>query len=220
MTTVMVKDTVPGMAKGRPETAGPGPRERIVRSAAELIRAQGVSGTGMRAVVSHASAPRGSLQSYFPGGKDQLVTEALLWSGATAGRRVERVLDSLDPATPAGLFAGIVHRWREQFIAHGFEAGCPLVAAAADVAATSEQLRQVVGQAFDGWQVPLEAALTRTGVPKDRASHLAVLMISSLEGAIVLARIRREVTPLDIVVDELAPLLDAAVARKPPRRRP
>ena len=197
----MVKATVPGMAEGPRETAVAGPRERIVHSAAELIRAQGVSGTGMRAVVNHARAPRGSLQSYFPGGKDQLVAEALLWSGATAGRRVERALDSLDPATPARLFAGIVHRWRDQFIAQGFEAGCPLVAAAADVAASSEHLRQVVGQAFDGWQEPLEAALTRTGVPEDRAPQLAVLMISSLEGAIVLARVRRSVAPLDVVVD-------------------
>ena len=36
------------------------PRERMVRSASELIRTKGVSGTGVREVVAHAEAPRGS----------------------------------------------------------------------------------------------------------------------------------------------------------------
>src|SRR5215471_9016581 len=60
------------------------PRERMVRSAAQLIRRKGVSGTGMREIVSEANAPRGSLQHYFPGGKEELVAEALLWMGGVA----------------------------------------------------------------------------------------------------------------------------------------
>ena len=49
------------------------PRERMVRSAAQLMRRKGVSGTGMREIVVDADAPRGSLQHYFPGGKEELV---------------------------------------------------------------------------------------------------------------------------------------------------
>ena len=44
------------------------PRERMVLSAAQLVRIHGVGATGMRDVVAHAEAPRGSLQHYFPGG--------------------------------------------------------------------------------------------------------------------------------------------------------
>ncbi len=188
----------------------------MVRSAAQLIRAQGVSGTGMREVVARADSPRGSLQHYFPGGKDQLVSEALLWTGDVAGRRVRRVLEGLSPRTPGGLFAGLVRGWRDQFLAEGFDAGCPLVAAAADVAASSDELREVISRAFDGWQEPLAGALQETGVPGDRAGALAVVIISALEGAIVLARVRAEVTPLDVVLEELTPLLDAAASEQPP----
>jgi AcrR family transcriptional regulator len=193
-----------------------GPRDRMVRSAAQLIRRKGVSGTGMREVVAHAESPRGSLQHYFPGGKDQLVGEALLWIGGVAGRQVGRVLESLSAPSPGELFAGIVATWRTQFLSEGFDAGCPLIAAAADVAATSDELRGVISRAFEGWQEPLAAALRETGVPEERATALAIVMISALEGAIVLARIRQDVGPLDVIVDELAPLLDAAV---PARRR-
>jgi AcrR family transcriptional regulator len=193
------------------------PRDRMVLSAAQLIRRQGVSGTGMRDVVAHAEAPRGSLQHYFPGGKEQLVNEAIEWSGRYAARQVGRYAEALDQPTPGGLFAAMAGQWREEFTSSGFAAGCPLVAAAADTAAVSDGLRASVSRAFDGWQQPVAAALEDMGVPAARSASLAMLMISTLEGAIVLARARLDVTPLDTVVDELRPLLDGAVAR---RRRP
>ncbi|HEX4862934.1 MAG TPA: TetR/AcrR family transcriptional regulator [Acidimicrobiales bacterium] len=187
------------------------PRERMVRTAAQLIRTKGVSGTGLREVVEVAGAPRGSLQHYFPDGKDQLVSEALLWMGSVAARRVERVLCRPAAPSPSALFAGTVDLWRKEFVNLGFHGGCPLVAAAADVAATSDRLRAVISRAFDGWVGPMTAALVETGVPDERAGTLATLMISALEGAIILSRVRQDTTPLDAVETELAPLLDAAV---------
>ena len=58
----------------------------MVRSAALLFRERGVGGTGMRDVVEHAEAPRGSLQHYFPGGKEQLLVEAMAWMAERAAR--------------------------------------------------------------------------------------------------------------------------------------
>jgi AcrR family transcriptional regulator len=184
------------------------PRERIVRSAAQLIRRHGVSGTGMREIVLQAEAPRGSLQYYFPSGKEGLVGEALLWMGGVAARRVQRHLAALEPATPSALLAALVDDWRSDLVNEDFVAGCPLVAAAADVVATSDELRRVLRQAFDGWQDALTAALAELGVPAERAERLATVVIGALEGAIVFARIRRDLAPLDAVVSELGPLLD------------
>jgi len=195
-----------------------GPRDRLVRSCAELIRTKGVSGTGLREVVVAADAPRGSLQHYFPGGKNQLVSEALVWMGTVAARRVDRVYELLHPPSPSALLAGTVDLWRDEFLGAGFDGGCPLVAAAADVAATSDELRGVIAEAFDGWEAPIRGALVRTGVPDRRAESLASVFISALEGAIVLARIRRDVRPLDSLVAELGPLLDSAVSKLPHKR--
>jgi AcrR family transcriptional regulator len=191
----------------------------MVRSAAQLIRTKGVSGTGVREVVVHADAPRGSLQHYFPEGKDQLVEEALLWAGGVAARRVGRALDRAGASAPSLLLAELASDWRTDLTSEGFAAGCPLVAAAADVAATSDPLRAAIGRAFDGWQAPLAAALVECGVPARRAPSLALVVISALEGAIILARIRRDLAPIDAVVDELGPLLDTAASRRRQARR-
>ena len=187
------------------------PRERMVRSAAQLIRRKGVSGTGMREIVIEADAPRGSLQHYFPGGKEELVSDALLWMGDVAARRIQRCLDGLQVRTPGALLASILDVWRRDLVREEFSAGCPLVAAAADTATTSTQLRQVLQRSFDGWIEPLSASLEQLGVPSDRSGNLAIVVIAALEGAIILARIRQDLTPFDAVVQELGPLLDATV---------
>ena len=210
------------MAAGESRGREFAPRERMVRSATQLIRRKGVSGTGMREIVTEAGAPRGSLQHYFPGGKEELVSDALLWAGNVSARRVRRSMSELDPRTPGALLGSIVDGWRRDLTTEEFAAGCSLVAAAADTAATSQQLRHVLRRAFDGWIEPLSQSLVELGVPPDRADNLAVVVISALEGAIVLARIRRDLSPFDALVGELGPLLDsiARPANVTPRGSP
>lgn len=189
-----------------------GPRERMVFSAAQLIRRDGVTATGMREVAAHAGAPRGSLQHYFPGGKEQLVNEAVDWAGRYAGKRIERFLAGLADPRPSRLFAAMVTQWTDEYAADGFAAGCPVAAATVDCASADASTREAVAAAFATWRNPLAEALTGMGVPEARAESLATLMISTLEGAIILARAERDVRPLTTVVRELGPLLDAAVA--------
>ena len=187
------------------------PRERIVYATVQSIRERGVSGTSLRDVVERAEAPRGSLQHYFPGGKDQLVGEALAWSGHYAAAAVARAEQAA--TRPSDLLAAMAAQWSEEFRARGFTRGCPLVAAAADVVAGGHESNAAVRSAFTTWITPLRDALRRLGIPAARARSLAVVSISSLEGAIVLSRAEEDLAPLRAVVRELGPVLDAAVAR-------
>ncbi|MFE9613906.1 TetR/AcrR family transcriptional regulator [Streptomyces sp. NPDC006012] len=191
-----------------------GPRERMVFSAAQLIRRDGVTATGMREVAAHAQAPRGSLQHYFPGGKEQLVNEAVDWAGRYAGNRIARFLAEQDRPTPSGLFAAMVRQWTDEYGTSGFDRGCPVAAATVDCAAAGTSTRAAAAAAFAAWRTPLGAALAGLGVPAERAAALAGVMISALEGAILLARAERDVAPLTTVARELGPFLDAAV--RPP----
>ena len=190
--------------QGRP------PRDRMVYSAAQLVRERGVCATGVRDVVDRAGAPRGSFQHYFPGGKDQLVSEALLWSGEFAAQWVASYVDGARRPTPSGLFTHMVAQWKREFSARGFERGCPVNAAAADLAGGDSPVTAPLREALTGWEEAIVAALVRMAVPTRRARRLATLMLSSLEGAIMLSRVHRDVRPLTTVAAELGPLLDQA----------
>ncbi|MGW6274252.1 TetR/AcrR family transcriptional regulator [Streptomyces sp. NPDC055060] len=191
--------------------AGRGPRERMVFSGAQLIRRDGVAATGMREVAAHARAPRGSIQHHFPGGKEELVNEAVGWAGRYASRRVDRFLAALPEPTPGGLFAEMVRQWTDEYQSAGFAGGCPVAAATVDCAESVESTRDAVSAAFATWSGSVARALEGMGVPEPRAGALATLMISSLEGAILMARAERDVRALTTVARELGPLLDAAV---------
>ncbi|MFF7892681.1 TetR/AcrR family transcriptional regulator [Streptomyces sp. NPDC007907] len=193
-----------------------GPRERMVFSAAQLIRRDGVHSTGMRQVAADAAAPRGSLQHYFPGGKTQLVDEAVGWAGRYAARRVPRFLAALPEPTPSGLFAEMVRQWTDEYEAAGFAGGCPVAAATVECAESVPSTRTAASGAFTTWTGAVAEALTGMGVPEERAGALATLMISSLEGAILLARAEQDVRSLRTVARELGPLLDAAARQENP----
>src|SRR6266581_9606403 len=82
--TVVIKMPYPAAMAAKSETKDPAAdrrrspaRARMVRSAATLIRERGIHGVGLREVVAHSGGPRGSLGRYFPGGKTQLMTEAI-----------------------------------------------------------------------------------------------------------------------------------------------
>jgi AcrR family transcriptional regulator len=195
------------------DPVSPSPRERMVRSAMDLFCRQGVSGTGLREVVQHAGAPRGSLQHYFPQGKEQLVREALALAGRTAARTVSRLQDDrrdgAAPVRPSDVFAAMVQAWRRWLIATDYALGCPVVATVADATTGSPALREAAADTFGVWQDAVEQALARAGVPAERTASLAALLISALEGAIVMSRARRDLQPLDTALAELSPLLDA-----------
>lgn len=184
------------------------PRERMVYSAVQLVRARGVTGTGVRDVVEHADAPRGSFQHYFPGGKDQLVGEAVVWAADFAAGRVRAYRETARRPTPSGLFAHMARQWKQEFARRGFDRGCPLMAAAADLVGVDPVLAAQVRDGIERWEAAVAAELVAMAVPARRAKRLATLMISTLEGAIMSARLRGDSAPLTTVVAELAPLLD------------
>src|SRR5262249_27819885 len=116
------------------------PRERMVVSAALLIRERGAHPTAIADVLEHSGAPRGSAYHYFPGGRTQLLCEAIDYAGEyVAGQiaKAARGLEALDV-----LVAG----YREQLIRSDYRAGCPVVAVTVE-AGDSDKQTQVIERA-------------------------------------------------------------------------
>jgi AcrR family transcriptional regulator len=179
----------------------------MVRSAALLFRERGVGGTGMRDVVEHASAPRGSLQYYFPGGKQQLLTEAMVWIAERSARPLRDIVSAPEPVPPAEVVSGLLGRFRELLTITDFRGGCPIVAGVADASWDQPAVADAAKEAFVMWLTPLQEALVRGGLTAERAGRVALLVVSAAEGALVLSRARRDFSALDAVQEELELLL-------------
>jgi AcrR family transcriptional regulator len=171
-------------------------RARMVRSAATLIRERGIHGTGLREVVAHSGGPRGSLGRFFPGGKTQLVTEAIDVAIVDVFGDLERALSEAETFPEA--IAVIVTPWRRLLIDHDFALGCPLAATISD-AADNDSLRTHVSELLPRWQAPVADAYTRFGAPRAEAEAHATVLLAALEGALLLARAQRNIEPLDTV---------------------
>src|SRR5262249_36987844 len=96
-------------------------RARMVQSAATLIRERGIHGTGLREVVAHSGGPRGSLGRFFPGGKTQLVTEAIDVALADVFGDFERTLSEAETFPDA--IRVIVTPWRRLLVDHDLALG-------------------------------------------------------------------------------------------------
>jgi TetR/AcrR family transcriptional repressor of lmrAB and yxaGH operons len=171
-------------------------RDRIVRSAAALVRERGVHGVGLRQIVAHADGPRGSLQRYFPGGKTQLITEALNLAGAEVLHDTESRL--LKAATLADAINAIFAPWRQVLLESNFTMGCPLASTIID-ASGDDRLREEARALLDQWRDSVQATLVKFGVQESTAENDASVLLAALEGALILSRANQTTQPLDTV---------------------
>src|SRR5882724_9120973 len=121
----------------------PSPRERMVISAALLIRERGAHPTAIADVLEHSGAPRGSAYHHFPGGRTQLLCEAVDYAAEYTAARVAKADSSLAAVDV------IVSGFRKLLIESDFRAGCPVVAVA--VEADNQPVLDRAAAAFVRW---------------------------------------------------------------------
>ncbi|NBC28744.1 MAG: TetR family transcriptional regulator, partial [Spirochaetes bacterium] len=76
------------------ETPGQHPKERFLEATARLLERQGYQSTGLNQVVRESGAPKGSLYYYFPGGKEELVADAVRHAAAPVTDRIRAAMDT------------------------------------------------------------------------------------------------------------------------------
>ena len=79
-----------------------------------------------------------------------------------------------------------------------------------ELAPASHGVTEAGRRAFARWTDLLARALTGSGVGAEHARRLATLAITSLEGALVLARVTQDAAPVTDAVTDVAALFDAA----------
>lgn len=197
---------IPSSAPLTPSAAeGLDPRQRMIVTTAKLLQRQGYHATGLKQVVEEAGAPRGSIYHHFPGGKDQLVVEALRVASTELTRAIadaRRTEDS--PAAIVERLGASLQRWLER---SGFVEGCPVSTVTLEAAPRHPEITEACREAYDRWIGLFADALLMRGRTEHDARALATTVVAGLEGALLLSRAHRSTAPLSSTCAHLAALV-------------
>jgi TetR/AcrR family transcriptional regulator, lmrAB and yxaGH operons repressor len=189
-------------------------RERMIGGAASLLSSRGLEGTSFAEVLEATGAPRGSVYHHFPGGKAELVGEAVRLAGA----RFVAGLERLGPATPVQAMDAITSGWRSLLTRSTCTAGCA-VAAVTVVGASDETLRHEAAEVFATWTTRLTRVFTRAGLDRASARALATTTLAAIEGALILSRAQGSIEPFDVVAKQLRRMAETATPTPAPPGR-
>ncbi|MFO7538461.1 MAG: TetR/AcrR family transcriptional regulator [Chloroflexota bacterium] len=180
-------------------------REQIIATTCHLMELQGYHATGLNQIVTESGAPKGSLYHYFPDGKDEIIEEAIAHTSRMIQERLHAGMAAAE--SPAKAIPDFLRNLAVQVQASGFQAGGPITAVALEAASTNERLNAACRAAYQAWQAIIEQKLVDTGCDPIRARRLGSIIISLIEGAIILSRTERNVGPLLDAAVELEALL-------------
>jgi TetR/AcrR family transcriptional repressor of lmrAB and yxaGH operons len=180
-------------------------RTKMLVSAAQVMRERGAAGVTIDEVLARSGAPRGSVYYHFPDGRNQILTEALRYSGDA----ITAMIDDAAGWGARALLREFVEFWVRQLSDSNFTAGCPVVAAAIGSDDDDPKLSTDAGVILGRWCTALTRAFVNDGFDDAGAASLAVTSIAALEGAIVLCRSTRSADPLRQVGDQLEFLVKA-----------
>lgn len=185
-------------------------RDRMIEATAQLLQKQGYAGTGLTEILAVSGAPRGSMYFHFPNGKEQLACEALRASGEAWKTRIAEVARGI--TDPGEAVAAVCAMLGDELEASGWELGCPIATVALEAAGASESIRETCAAHFAGWETIVAARLRAAGFDEATAGVAATVAVSSIEGALLLARVYRSRAPLERVAIALRAQLTATQA--------
>ena len=176
-------------------------REEIILATCRLLEKQGYPATGLNEIVKESGAPKGSLYYYFPDGKEQIVSEAVLFAGKILVERMGSELAKHD--NPIQSLYEYIMRLAGKVEEKHFVAGNPLTIVAVEAAGSSERISRACREVYDQIEEALKEKLACCGLPETEAAEQARLTLASLEGGIILSRIHRTADPLRSIAHHL-----------------
>lgn len=183
-------------------TRGRATRERIVASAAGLIRERGVAETSLDDVLERAGASKSQLYLYFAD-RAALVREVVAENADLVLAAQEPHLSSLDSWKAIRAWLDSLVELQQQAGARG---GCAIGSLVGQLAETDEQARQLLADGFARWEAPLRQglySLQERGKLDLKADpdRLATATLAAIQGGLVLTQTRRDPQQLAIAVD-------------------
>ena len=188
-------------------------RQKIIRKAAPVFNQRGYSGTSLSELMGETGLEKGGIYRHFES-KEELAVAAFDYAWAEIKRLRLAVLDEIP--SPLGKLHGMVDIFAAKPSA--VSGGCALMNTAIDADDGNPMLRSHAQKAMREWLAYLESAV-RQGVARGEIvrgtvpASIASVMISTLEGSLMIARLTGNRTALCLAREHLHRMLDDVTVR-------
>lgn len=185
-------------------------KERLLEEATKLVHDKGFRATSLNNLLNAAGIKKGTLYYHFPG-KDDLGLAVLERAKAKFLTTLDEVLTAPTPAESLQRFLAFV---LERHCSRGFVGGCLFGNTALEMSDANTRYADSVSQLFRQWtdriaaviRAGQEAGQFRQDIPAD---NLAQVIVSTVEGGIMISRLQKEEGPLKTCLDGLKTFLRA-----------
>jgi TetR/AcrR family transcriptional repressor of lmrAB and yxaGH operons len=167
---------------------------KTLAAAAKLFRQQGYHGTALHDILAAGGAPRGSLYFHFPKGKEEIGEAALTLAGEAVRQAISHAAETSESAEV--FLTRVARGMASDLEKSDYKEGCPIATTALETAAQSDLLGAATRTAFQKWETEIKRGLERFGLKSGDADLVATLVLSQLEGALLLARTYRSLEPM------------------------
>jgi TetR/AcrR family transcriptional repressor of lmrAB and yxaGH operons len=167
---------------------------KTLAAAARLFRRQGYHGTALNDILDAGGSPRGSLYFHFPKGKEEIGEAALTLAGEAVRAAIAKAAETSENAEV--FLTRIARGMASDLERSDYKEGCPIATTALETAAQSDVLGAATGNVFRKWEHEIRRGLERFGMTSGDADLVATLVLSQLEGALLLARTYRSLEPM------------------------
>ena len=178
---------------------------KTLAAAAKLLREQGYHGTALHDILAASGSPRGSLYFHFPKGKEEIGEAALTMAGEAVRQGIAQLAEACESAEQ--FVTRIARGMAADLERSNYKEGCPIATTALETSAQSEVLGAATRTAFQKWEGEIKRGLERFGMAPDEADPIATMVLSQLEGALLLARTYRSLEPIQRAEQALKILL-------------
>lgn len=182
-------------------------REAIIRAATQLIRVHGYRHTSLDDVLRESGVGKGNFYYYFRS-KEELGHAILDLFVETFLERTLAPCFSNGDGKPLGQIRCFLDRLREIQRERNCVGGCPLGNLAAELADSHDGFRARLQDVFSAWRERLTAALAEAQARGDlrsecRPEAVANFLVASLEGAMLMTKLTRDIEVMEQCVDEM-----------------
>ena len=182
-------------------------REKILQAASELMEKQGYHATGLNEIIQKSGAPKGSLYYYFPDGKEQLASEAILRAGKIVSERFrDRTASESNPAQAIRDFLYMIAQRMEET---KFYTGSTMTMIAMETAAKSKKINAACREGFALLIGAFKEKLLSGGMEESKAGDMAEMIIAAVEGGIILSRTYQDANHLRRIADHIFQMMGA-----------